>query len=340
MQVPESVVKAVTSKHHEAPVKEHRDHAPALAGNKPPLGIDQDSKGVSMSLFNSMLDKWAKESTAGVRISITPLMASLMLERNRSDEWHNRPMHNLAVERYTRFMRTGRWAYTGEPIIFSTEGELLNGQTRLTALIRAGITTKMLLVFGVDRDAFQYMDTGARRSASDTFAIEDIPNSKHAAAVSKLLYNYDHDESWGGEANGSNTRVENDELLEFYRKHEDIQDSIKIGRIVTAEGNGLIVPSWAAFLHYACARIDAARADVFYRKLLSGIGIETEHDMAGVARRKLLQLTNDHARSGGVTQSYRAAIVAIAWNAESNHRPLKKLGWRMKNLREPFPRVK
>src|SRR6185437_7990465 len=103
-------------------------------------------------------------------------MADVMLERNSDDTYRNRPLNNVRVRRYARGMERG-WKITGETIIFSNDGVLLNGQTRLTACIHAGVSFSTFVAFGIEREAFKYMDgDGACRTASDVFSTELIPN--------------------------------------------------------------------------------------------------------------------------------------------------------------------
>src|SRR5699024_12136781 len=73
-------------------------------------------------------------------------------------------------------LKDGRWAYTSEPIIFSENGNLLNGQHRLVAIIKTGIAAELLVTFKVEGEAFKYMDAGTKRGAMHIFEIEGIKN--------------------------------------------------------------------------------------------------------------------------------------------------------------------
>ncbi len=54
--------------------------------------------------------------------------------------------HENTVKKYARDMRNGNFEENGEPIIFNTKGELTNGQHRLTAIVRSGVTLEMVVV--------------------------------------------------------------------------------------------------------------------------------------------------------------------------------------------------
>src|SRR5699024_7082027 len=57
-----------------------------------------------------------------VRMIVTPGMAQAMMNRNESTEWKNRHRTQKNVDRISKALKDGRWAYTSEPIIFSENG--------------------------------------------------------------------------------------------------------------------------------------------------------------------------------------------------------------------------
>lgn len=93
-------------------------------------------------------------------ITITPEMDEKWLEKNR-----NRRVRLTDVEKYARDIQNGDWGTNRDPIAFSKDGYLVNGQHRLLAIIKSGISTKML----VERDVEEgcVFDTGLMRSAGD-----------------------------------------------------------------------------------------------------------------------------------------------------------------------------
>ncbi len=157
---------------------------------------------------------------------ISPAVARTMMERNGDDEWRNRCDSPTLQERYGRAMSEDRWTLTGETIIFSTSGYLLNGQNRLKACIAVSRGFPCLVVFGIDPETFLNMDSGKKRSGADTFHVKGIENPSHAAAAVKLI----HDYYVRGIADGRGI-IDNDELVGLYEKYPRIQESIKYGRL-------------------------------------------------------------------------------------------------------------
>lgn len=63
-------------------------------------------------------------------VNLTPDIASRMLNTNQ----RNRPLKNNVVKQYAAAMLRGEWKLNGETIIISRDGNLLDGQHRISAL--------------------------------------------------------------------------------------------------------------------------------------------------------------------------------------------------------------
>ena len=49
-------------------------------------------------------------------------------------------------------MQDGKWRLNGKTICFDSTGRLLNGQHRLSAVVRSGVTLTTVVVRGLDPD--------------------------------------------------------------------------------------------------------------------------------------------------------------------------------------------
>lgn len=283
--------------------------------------------------FRKQLAWIIKESPVAVRMEITPEMASVMMERNASDEWHNRPQSSAGIARFTKALRAGRWMYTGEALIFSSTGRLLNGQHRLMACMDSGVSLEALCAFGVDDSAFAFMDVGVTRTAAHIFAIEDIQNYNFAAAVARIAYAYCASVTWSG--NHHNV-VGNDELLAFYREHPDIGASFTIARALRREVS--MTPSWGGFVHWVCAQKNRSQADEFFDRVASGLDIHGRGDPVFVIRKRLIDAAKAPA-GRGESDVYLAAFAIQCWNSMRQGKSRSIARWRSQNANEPFPRA-
>lgn len=115
----------------------------------------------------------AKNHTSRVKgmnlrvVQVTPDVASRILEGNVN----NRPLRRRTVERYMREMEAGRWELSPYPVSVGADGVLVDGQHRLTAVVKSGCTVQMMVAYDVPHSAMQYIDTGAPRSVGDVIRV-------------------------------------------------------------------------------------------------------------------------------------------------------------------------
>lgn len=99
---------------------------------------------------------------------ITPTIAAELLSKNVN----NRPIRKAIVNSYAKQMSQGRWKMTHQGIAFDDNGNLLDGQHRLHAIIQSGVSVLMTVASGVDPSSRIAMDDHARRTLSDSLTIE------------------------------------------------------------------------------------------------------------------------------------------------------------------------
>jgi hypothetical protein len=117
---------------------------------------------------------------------INPAIAEDLLKNNSM----NRSLKTRVINEYARQMSCGLWKEeTGDAIKISCTGNLLDGQHRLAALIKANITLSFLFITDLDNEIFTVLDTGVLRTAGDIFHIAGIAQSNnHAAIITKYLF--------------------------------------------------------------------------------------------------------------------------------------------------------
>lgn len=114
----------------------------------------------------------------GVRskwMDVTPEMARDWLQNN----FRNRPVSEETVTAYARDMKNKRWVPTHQGIAFNTRDELIDGQHRLYAIIKAACTVRMMVTFGLpskikgfDLTVMDCVDRGRTRSVADQLKIQ------------------------------------------------------------------------------------------------------------------------------------------------------------------------
>ena len=81
------------------------------------------------------------------KVKITPDMARDLLTKNT----HNRPINRLKVSNMVADIKAGRFELTHQPIGIAEDGELVDGQHRLTAVVEADMPVEMFVAYNAPR---------------------------------------------------------------------------------------------------------------------------------------------------------------------------------------------
>lgn len=155
---------------------------------------------------------------------IDPKTAESYLNYNKL----NRPLRKGGVEKFASDMKSGNWGLTHQAIAFDEQGNILDGQHRLWAIVESGKTIEMPVARGLDPSARDYIDQGIPRTVVDVAKLRD-PDSQ----VTQF---------WGAAARrmmiGTRTHVvfTRQEVLNFLEAHEKalafaIQDALQGKRV-------------------------------------------------------------------------------------------------------------
>lgn len=103
-------------------------------------------------------------------VSVTPKLAVEYLTRNASNR-RVRPGHINAL---SAVMTAGQFQSTHQGIALNTKGEVVDGQHRLMAIVKSGVTVKMPVAYGVNAEHYGHLmiDVGMNRSTADVYAVD------------------------------------------------------------------------------------------------------------------------------------------------------------------------
>jgi len=247
--------------------------------------------------------------------TITPPMAEAWLARNK----RNRHLAPWLVDRYAKAMGRGEWRLNGDPIRFDEVGDLLDGQHRLAAIVKSGITVESVVLRGIPAITQDTMDTGRKRTIADVLALRGEAHAIPLAAALNTLHKLETD-AW--RANATPTAQQ---ALALLNSHPGLRASVPVGERTARRVPGLAGGITAA-LHYHFSGIDdAAEADAkdFFERLASGADLDEDSPILTL-RRTFGRL---HAERGHASAVRMTALVILAWNAYRDGRPLKLLRW-------------
>lgn len=242
--------------------------------------------------------------------NITPKVAAEYLRTNNM----NRPLQVGAVETYAKAMQRNEWMLNGEAIQFDTEGNLVNGQHRLNAVVLSGRSVPFLVVRGVEKECFKTFDGGKKRTASDVLSIKGEQNTANLASGARAYIIYVDGPS-------RNSRAISASLIEkVVSEHPDLRHWTR--RYASGSKSALrrMTSSLIGFLTIASERHGIEKIDLFVDKLESGANL-AEDDPAFVLRERLLNQTGSKRLSKQTADAY----IVKAINAYLTKKPIKIL---------------
>ncbi len=117
--------------------------------------------------------------------NVTPLMASEFLEKNKS----NRKINKNQLDMIVRSIEDNKWRLTHQGVAFYEDGELADGQHRLHAILKTGVTLKMPVFTGIKKDSETVLaiDCGKGRTVVDSASISGFEIKPSDLSVAKGL---------------------------------------------------------------------------------------------------------------------------------------------------------
>lgn len=246
-------------------------------------------------------------------MEITPQLAEQWLANNT----HNRHLSMRQVKRLADAMKRGEWILNGEPVQFSADGRVLNGQHRLHAVVESGVTIQSVVIRGLAPIAQETIDIGAKRSLASMFKLRGEVNTHVLVSAMILVKNYR--EQFDGERGATPHQ-----LFAMLDAEPHFRESVKMGEKIRSRTHGLLRPSVATASFHILSEIDPDDAEDFFEKFSTGLGL-VEQDAIYALRRQLERLRQ---QSGLPPANRELALVIKAWNAYRNGEPVGQLVWR------------
>lgn len=259
---------------------------------------------------------------------IVPDRAKQALENNPM----NRKVSRYMVLRHVQAMTRGEWNFNGQTIGLDLNGNLVDGQHRLTALVETNMAMWVIVVAGLDPQAQETTDTGKSRTLANMLERRGEQDPRGlAAAVSwywKLINNkmMATDPQWRAPTIQQGLQV----LEENPRLRDDLVLGRQVGEHVRA--GRTLFPA----LYYYLANFDEEDTAEFFERLRDG-QLLVEGDPVYALRSSISNLV---ARTDVKTipGDYLAAITIKAWNGYRKGTVVKLLKFRRGGASpEPFP---
>lgn len=259
-------------------------------------------------------------------VDITPDLAKKWLSQNT----HNRNLRERVVNGYAADMRDRNWVEDGQSIKFAkgdivlldnppiTGGPLLDGQHRLSAIVAADTTVRMLVVSNLPDTTQETMDTGAKRSLGDVLKLRGEERYVPLAAVLLRVYLWEV-QGQRRSMKANQARPTHRQLLQFLEEHPELRRSAEIGSRV--RNTVPLSSSSAGLCHWLFSKVDQGDCAFFFARLVDHAGL-VPGDPIYALRRVVENFAKDKGRVG---EEHITAIVIKAWNAYRDGRQVQVL---------------
>jgi hypothetical protein len=101
------------------------------------------------------------------QMMVTRKLAEQFLRKNDN----NRSFRDSYCEEWCGIIRRGAFQMTHQGIAIATDGTLLDGQHRLHAIVRTGISCQMVVATDCDKELYELIDRGRTRTTADALHI-------------------------------------------------------------------------------------------------------------------------------------------------------------------------
>lgn len=253
--------------------------------------------------------------------TVTPKKAMEWLKRNIA----NRPLSSATVTFYAKAMEADTWRLNGDCIRFNGNGDLIDGQHRLTACVTAGKSFETYVVRNLEHEAFDTIDQGKKRTTADVFARQQHKHYITLASAVRWLWRYERGMQMHKVA------MRPDEANDILTRHPGLQDAVDFARTLCGKQK-LIHPGMLSFLVYACSRSDAEVAKQFWTTVVTGEGLKKD----SAAFRLHQRLVSNLGAIAKLPTDTICALAVKAWNFHRSHKPCGTLKW---SEGEEFPTI-
>lgn len=271
-------------------------------------------------MLNSLVQKGVVTShglTFTVEL-IEPEVARYYMTKNRG----NRKQIESRINSYSNVMGIGNWRLNGEPIIFTSDDNLISGQHRLLAGIKAGVAFISVVIRGVDPNNVHDIDTGKSRSGADILEMRGIKNSSALAQMIRVIINTNrgHHISAATSSSAEHDPITNGMIRKFALENlASLQESFEI-----CKNDQIFSRAHLAAVHFVYKSRNQKKADDFMLKLTRGVKLENDSPIY-----KLRQLMIQHkSASKKPTRYVRHGLIFKAMELYFEGRTCQVLSWK------------
>lgn len=272
------------------------------------------------------------------QIILTPELAKDYLHKICPN---NRRISEKLIAIFINEIKLNRWRLNNDTICFDTNGLMINGQHRCTAVVRANKNISVFVATNMPNESFSVMDTGKKRTGKDIMEIMGCRNSGVLAGALKHLFFYLNNTLtlYGGGPWGKGAMV-NQDFIDIYNKYPDIIKFVNQSKVAS----NIISPQIGLFCNYVFHRADETLSEIFMEGFYKGTNLDNDNIML-VLRNRLIK---DREAYTHLKSQQKIALIFRTWNYFFHNKKVAYLvmpvtmpivaGDKLLNNNKPMPR--
>lgn len=257
---------------------------------------------------------------------VTPAMAERMLEKNSV----NRDISKPSVDQYARSMASGLWLPS--VIWIDTEGNIIDGQHRLTAVVQSGHKIKFIIVRNAPKMMQDVLDTGKKRTIKDVLSFKGEENAQQLGAIARLVNLVVTQRIGLAQMN-----LSNEELLGTIEMYPDMRPAAEIAEWAKYNRAFNMNPSVIGTAWWLIARkFSADEATRFINRVCTLVG-EREGSPILALNKRVSEMRKNNQRFSVRDQ---LAVLLKVWNYDATGRSIRSITVRGKDGKFNLPDIK
>jgi hypothetical protein len=203
--------------------------------------------------------------------NITPKKAQALIDKHneiceKTGKANYRPRSNPKEADFAGQMTAGNWTPGWDAIAIGSDGLILNGQTRLHAVLDSGTTQRMMVTYDFPEEAVDTGDRNRNRTNGDHYRHQGKKYYKELASAAIMLYHYETNTLHMYNAPPGGVAV----LDEVLSRHDGIEEAVAKAQTEWRTANPILSLTIVAVLYHLFSSYSEEDANDFFTGLMTG----------------------------------------------------------------------
>jgi|DEB0MinimDraft_6_1074348.scaffolds.fasta_scaffold00040_26 hypothetical protein len=225
--------------------------------------------------------------------------------------YHNRRISPHSLLQYSTMMQKKQWIPNGDTVKFDVDGKLIDGQHRLSAVLKTGVPMETIVVRNLPREAFNTLDFGKKRSAGDVLCTRGLSYTQNIAASVRIVLSLRGlDNITPAAITSIRNKITTPDIIDYVLTNEDIAKDAQYVRTRYRTACRLLTSSVAVALYHIFRQIDEKLCTEFFSKLNGTLNIDVNEPLFKLREKLILRFNSESE----ILRQYKMLWPVQCWN--------------------------